>query len=186
MNGCEYAKALVTCGGVASNRGDFWCTRIVDLCRVEGNECEVGEKAATVGGLVVLDSFLSGAEWPAFADVDDVSDMELIQGVSVVQDMLVRASSGLPGCCPERLYHQNMSSLHFCGETKTQKAMEIAPEITHTKGCHETALYIGLLPQNLGIPPHSLDTRRRRIHSARLRHAAQDPDNEHDPFRHCM
>lgn len=84
MNGCEYAKALVTCGGVASSRGDFWCTRIVDRCRVEGNECEVGEKAATVGGFVVLDSLLSGAELPAFADADDVSDMELIQGVSVV------------------------------------------------------------------------------------------------------
>jgi hypothetical protein len=53
----------------------------------------VGEKAATVGGLVVLDSRLSAAEWPAFADVDEVSDMELIQGVSVVsQDMLVRAA----------------------------------------------------------------------------------------------
>jgi hypothetical protein len=23
MNGCEYARARVTCGGVASNRGDF-------------------------------------------------------------------------------------------------------------------------------------------------------------------
>ena len=57
---------------------------MVERCRVEGNECEVGEKAATVGGLVVLDSFLSSAEWPAFADVDEVSDMELIQGVSVV------------------------------------------------------------------------------------------------------
>jgi len=57
---------------------------MVERWRVEGNECEVGEKAATVGGLVVLDSFLSGAEWPAFADVDEVSDMELIQGVSVV------------------------------------------------------------------------------------------------------
>lgn len=23
-NGCEYASALVTCGGVAISRGDFW------------------------------------------------------------------------------------------------------------------------------------------------------------------
>jgi hypothetical protein len=131
----------VTCGGVANSRGDFWCTRIVERCLVEGNECEVGEKAATVGGLVVLDSRLSAAEWPAFADVDEVSDMELIQGVSVVsQDMSVRASCRLPGCCPERLYHQNMSFLRFCGETKTQKKPGTRSGITHTKGCHELAL----------------------------------------------
>jgi hypothetical protein len=115
----------------------------------------------------VLDSRLSAAEWPAFADVDEVSDMELIQGVSVVsQDMLVRASCRLPGCCPERLYHQNMSFLRFCGETKTQKKPGTRSGITHTKGCHELALYIRLLPPSLGILPHSLDTRGRRIHSA--------------------
>ena len=112
----------------------------------------------------MLDSLLSGAEWPAFADVDDVSDMELIQGVSVVpQDMLVRASCCLPGCCPERLYHQE--HVISAGKPKHKRAMELAPGTTRTKGCHETALYIGLLPLKLGIPPHSLDTRRRRIHS---------------------
>jgi hypothetical protein len=168
MNGCEYAKALVTCGGVASSRGDFWCTRIVERCRVEGNECEVGEKAATVGGLVVLDSRLSAAEWPAFADVDEVSDMELIQGVSVVsQDMLVRASRCLPGCCPVTLVPSEACHFcNFCGETKTRKKPGTRSGITHTKGCHELALYIRLLPPNLGIPPHSLDTRGRRIQSA--------------------
>lgn len=111
IKGCEYAKALVTCGGVASNSGLFWCTRIVDRCLVCGYECEdVGEKAATVGGLFVLlllllVSFLSCfAEWcPPFADVDEVSDMEVIQGVSVVcqntnnQSMLLTCFTR---CCP--------------------------------------------------------------------------------------
>lgn len=31
-NGCEYAKALVICGGVAMSNGDFWWTRIVERC----------------------------------------------------------------------------------------------------------------------------------------------------------
>ena len=78
---------------------------------------------------------------------------------------------------------------HLCtsaGKPKHKKAMELAPAIARTKGCHETALYIGLLPLTLGIPPHSLDTRAGRIQYVRLPHAAQDPDNEHDPFRHCM
>jgi hypothetical protein len=31
INGWLYASARVTCGGVASRSGDFWCTRIVLL-----------------------------------------------------------------------------------------------------------------------------------------------------------
>lgn len=32
MKGYEYASALVTCGGVAMSRGDFWWTSIVERC----------------------------------------------------------------------------------------------------------------------------------------------------------
>ena len=51
-NGCEYARALITCGGVAISRGDFLCTMIVDLCRelIEEPDRLGGEKAATVAG----------------------------------------------------------------------------------------------------------------------------------------
>jgi len=34
-NGCEWARALVICGGVAINRGDFLWTIIVDRCVAE-------------------------------------------------------------------------------------------------------------------------------------------------------
>lgn len=51
MKGWLYAKARVICGGVATSRGDFWCTRIVDRCfNVAVVEFRAdGEKAATVG-----------------------------------------------------------------------------------------------------------------------------------------
>lgn len=56
--GCEYANALVICGGVAINRGDFWCTRIVLRCLFADVACEsvTGENAAVVGGLGSLSS----------------------------------------------------------------------------------------------------------------------------------
>lgn len=70
---------------------------MVERWRVEGNECEVGEKAATVGGLVVPESFLSEPGWPPFAEADEDSDMEFIQGVSVGRQSLF-----CPGrCSPE-------------------------------------------------------------------------------------
>jgi hypothetical protein len=83
----------------------------------------VGEKAATVGGFVELDSLLSAAEWPAFADVDEVSDMELIQGVSVVLKTCQYVLSACsPGCCPERLYHQeHVIAALPAGEPKHKK-----------------------------------------------------------------
>lgn len=137
INGCEYAKALVTCGGVASKSGDFWCTRIVERCRVEENEFEVGEKAATVGGLVVLvvlDSLLSGAECPAFADVDEVSDMEVIQGVSVVLETCQRMFllPYLSGCCPERMCHaEDVISAPLRGSQNTKIEGTCSGNCTH-------------------------------------------------------
>lgn len=55
---------------------------MVERWRAEGNECEVGAKAAMVGGLTEL-SGLSGADCPPFAEADEGSDMDVIQGVSV-------------------------------------------------------------------------------------------------------
>lgn len=71
----------------------------------------------------------------------------------------------------------NMSSLHLCGEAKTQKSKELAPVIARTKGCHQKALFIGLLPPDEGIPPRNLVSCKRRIRSARLQHAVRDPND---------
>ena len=51
-NGCEYASALVICGGVATSSGDFLWTMMVDRCfvAVDVPDMLLGEKAATVGG----------------------------------------------------------------------------------------------------------------------------------------
>jgi len=52
-NGCEYASARVICGGVATSRGDFLCTIMVERCfeREEELDNVFGENAAMVGGL---------------------------------------------------------------------------------------------------------------------------------------
>lgn len=52
MNGCECANALVICGGVATSKGDFLCTMMVERCFAVAEYPEVllGAKAATVGG----------------------------------------------------------------------------------------------------------------------------------------
>jgi hypothetical protein len=53
MKGYEYANVRVTCGGVATSRGDFWWTSMVERCRNEVGSLRAnvgGEKAATVGG----------------------------------------------------------------------------------------------------------------------------------------
>ena len=44
-----YANALVTWGGVASNKGDFWWIRTLALLRLCESPFEAGAKAATVG-----------------------------------------------------------------------------------------------------------------------------------------
>jgi len=60
-NGCECARALVICGGVAMSRGDFLCTMMVERCFADAEYPEVvdGEKAATVGG---FGSYVSAEE----------------------------------------------------------------------------------------------------------------------------
>lgn len=51
--GCEYARARVICGGVATSSGDFLCTMTVERCLASEEEPDnvFGEKAAMVGGL---------------------------------------------------------------------------------------------------------------------------------------
>jgi hypothetical protein len=69
----------VICGGVATSRGDFWCTKMVDRClSVEAEWVKVeGEKAATVGG---FGSPLGPGE--AFWEDRGGEDMWSIQGRS--------------------------------------------------------------------------------------------------------
>jgi hypothetical protein len=52
-NGCEYARARVIWGGVATSKGDFLCTMMVERCFATEEEPDnvFGEKAAIVGGL---------------------------------------------------------------------------------------------------------------------------------------
>jgi hypothetical protein len=51
-NGCEYARALVMAGGVATSKGDLRCTITLERCREVKAEPAIveGEKAAIVGG----------------------------------------------------------------------------------------------------------------------------------------
>lgn len=51
-NGCEYASARVICGGVATSKGDFLCTMMVERCfeTEEVPDSVFGENAAKVGG----------------------------------------------------------------------------------------------------------------------------------------
>lgn len=60
--------------------------------------------------------------------------------------------------------------------------MELAPDIARTKGCHETAVYIGLLPLTLGLSPHSLDIREGRIHSLDFRMPRKTRTTSMTPF----
>ena len=66
-------------GGVAMSKGDFRCTRIVDLCLVAGEEVvDAGEKAAVVGG------FGSSLDLPGPVSDPRTGDgvISAIQGVS--------------------------------------------------------------------------------------------------------
>ena len=66
-------------GGVATSKGDFRCTNMVDLCLVAGEEVpDVGEKAAVVGG------FRSSLDPPGPASDPRAGDevISTIQGVS--------------------------------------------------------------------------------------------------------
>ena len=70
------------CGGVATRRGDFWCTIMVERCldAMEEPEMFAGEKAATVGGFGSYEG--CGVDEP-FSGVNvDFEDMEASQGVS--------------------------------------------------------------------------------------------------------
>ena len=79
MNGWEKARARVMVGGVATSKGDFRCTRMVDLCLVAGDEVpDIGEKAAVVGG------FRSSLDFPGPVSDPRAGDevISAIQGVS--------------------------------------------------------------------------------------------------------
>ena len=78
MNGWENANARVIWGGVATSRGDFWWTRMVDRClTLEGWD---GENVAIVGGF----GSAPAGEWvdPLSEIRDGVEDIESSQGVS--------------------------------------------------------------------------------------------------------
>jgi hypothetical protein len=78
--GCEYAKARVICGGVAISSGDFWCTKMVDLCLLADVACErvTGEKEAVVGGFGSLAWEVPSSSFLEFG----VFDIKSNQGVS--------------------------------------------------------------------------------------------------------
>ena len=75
-------------GGVATSKGDFRCTRMVDLCLLAGEDVpDAGENAAVVGGL------RSSLDLPG-----PVSDPRAGDGViSVIQGVSARCQSWLHG-----------------------------------------------------------------------------------------
>lgn len=75
-------------GGVATSKGDFRCTRMVDLCLLAGEDVpDVGENAAVVGGL-----------GSSFDLPDPVSDPRAGDGViSIIQGVSSRCQSWLYG-----------------------------------------------------------------------------------------
>lgn len=78
--GCEKARARVIVGGVATSRGDFRCTNIVDRCLVAGEEPDaVAENAAMVGGFT--SSLVFPLPWSEGYAGDDA--MSASKGVSV-------------------------------------------------------------------------------------------------------
>ncbi len=65
------------------SKGDFWCTRTVDLCLFADGACDsvTGENDATVGG---FGSPLTSCCWPSSCLLDVVvEDMRSSHGVSL-------------------------------------------------------------------------------------------------------
>lgn len=66
-------------GGVATSKGDFRCTKMVDRCLVAGEEVpDAGEKAAVVGGFTSSLDFPDPGSGPRAGD----EVISAIQGVS--------------------------------------------------------------------------------------------------------
>lgn len=111
--GCEYARALVTCGGVAISRGDFLCTMMVDLCRelIDEPDRFCGEKAATVGG---FGSYVGcDADEPSSDLYVEEGPIDVSQGVSIEMRVRKRYTSHKPALasCPKGL---PIAAINWC------------------------------------------------------------------------
>lgn len=92
-------------GGVATSKGDFWCTKMVDRCLVVGEGFpDAGENTAIVGGLR--------------------SSLGLPDSVSGPRagDEVISASQGVSDVCQSRRYRKRVKSSGRCRNQHTKRS----------------------------------------------------------------